>query len=408
MRVKIQLWSLATLLTLTLVGCGGGSLSSISSDLPTAVTLKAITVTPGSQTIAAGQQQQFKATGSYSDHSSKDLTSSVTWKSSAANVASISNSGLVKVLGAGQTTISATQKSINGSTGLMATDDLVSIAISASGSNVNVGSSLQLTAMGTFQDGKPATPLANLTWTSSNLSRATITNNGLVSGLHGGQITVSAKSGSISGDTQLSVTALLQTITLSPVGPAVLVGGHQQFSAMGAFNDGTTQDLTASANWNSSDPTKVSVVHGVASGVAVGAANVTVSQSGANSVTALNVVSSVYANLSGNYAFTLSSSDSRGPSMYVGSLNFGGNGTLSGIEDANTMNGVQQQVAVSGHYVLYPDGRGNLLFNANACHPAGITLRFALNTGATAGSLIEFDGLTTAKGTLTSAERGGI
>ncbi|MFZ0803942.1 MAG: Ig-like domain-containing protein [Terriglobales bacterium] len=401
MRVKIQLWFLATLLTLTLVGCGGGSLSSISSDLPTAVTLKAITVTPGARTVAAGQQEQFKATGSYSDGSAKDLTSSVTWKSSAANVASISNSGLVKVLGAGQTTISATLKSINGSTGLTATDYLLSIAVQASGSNVNVGSSLQLAAMGTFQDGKPATPLANVTWTSSDLSKATITNTGLVSGLHGGQITVTAKSGSIAGDAQFSVTALLQTITLSPVGPAVLVGGHQQFSAMGAFNDGTTQDLTTSASWKSSDQTKVAIAKGLASGVAVGAANLTVSQNGVNSVTALNVVSSVYANLSGPYAFTLTSLDTRGPSMYAGSINLNGNGSLSGIEDSNTMNGVQQQVAVSGHYVLYPDGRGNLVFNANACHPAGITLRFALNTGATSGSLIEFDGLATAKGTLT-------
>jgi len=404
MRVKIQLWSLATLLTLTLVGCGGGSLSSSGtpgSPSTPAATLTAIAVTPGSQTLAAGSQQQFKATGTYSDHSSKDLTSNVTWKSSAASVASVNNSGLVKILGAGQTTISATLKSIDGSTGLTATDNLVSITVKASGSNVNVGSSLQLTAMGTFQDGKPATPLANVTWTSSDLSKATITNTGLVSGLHGGQIMVTAKSGSISGDAQFSVTALLQTIALSPIGAAVLVGGHQQFSAIGAFNDGTTQDLTTSASWNSSDQTKVAIVKGLADGVAVGAANLTVSQNGVNNVTALNVVSRAYANLSGNYAFTLTASDTRGPSMYAGSITFHGNGSLSGIEDSNTMNGVQQQVAVSGHYVLYPDGRGNLVFNANASHPAGITLRFALNTGATAGSLIEFDGLATAKGTLT-------
>jgi uncharacterized protein YjdB len=407
MRKKIELWFLASLLTLTLVGCGAGSLSSLSSlsnpTAPTgsAVTLTAITVTPGSQTIAAGSQKQFTATGTYSNHTSKDLTSSVTWKSSAANVASINNSGLVTVLAAGQTTISATLKSVNGSIGLTATDNLVSIAIKASESNVNVGSELQLTAMGTYQDGKPATPLADATWTSSDASDATVSNLGLVTGLHGGQITVTAKSGSISSNKQLSVTALLKTITLSPVGAAVLVGGKQQFSAIGAFNDGTTQDLTATASWSSSDENKVTIVKGLANGVGVGAANLTVSHNGVNNMTALNVVSSTYANLSGSYAFTLTSSDTRGPSMYVGSISFNGNGGLSGIEDSNTMNGVQQQVAVSGNYVLYPDGRGNLVFNANACHPAGITLRFALSAGATAGGLIEFDGLATAKGTLT-------
>jgi hypothetical protein len=400
MRKKIELWFLASLLTMILAGCGGGSLSSISNPTAPAVTLTAITVTPGSQTIAAGQQKQFTATGTYSNQTSKDLTSSVTWKSSAANVASISATGLVQVLGAGQTTISATLKAIDGSTGLIATDNLVSIAISASESNVNVGSDLQLTAMGTFQDGKPARPIADVTWGSSDTTDATISNLGVLTGVHGGQVTVTAKSGSISSDKQLSVTALLKTITLSPIGPAVLVGGHQQFSAIGNFNDGTTQDLTASATWSSSDQTKVSVSKGLANGVAVGAANLTVSQNGVNNVTALNVVSSTYVHLSGNYAFTLISSDTRGPSMYAGSISFNGNGGLSGIEDSNTMNGVQQQVAVSGTYVLYPDGRGNLVFSANACHPAGITLRFALNTAATTGSLIEFDGLATAKGTL--------
>jgi len=400
MRKKIETWFLASLLALTLVGCGGGSLSSTGNPIIPAVTLTTITVAPGSQTIAAGSQRQFTATGNYSNHTSKDLTSSVTWKSSAANVASISTTGLVKVLGAGQTTISATLKAIDGSVALTATDNLVSITISASEANVNVGSDLQLTAMGTFQDGKPATPIANVTWTSSDKTDATISNLGVLTGLHGGQVTVTAKAGSISSDKQLSVTALLKTITLSPIGPAVLVGGRQQFSAIGNFNDGTTQDLTASATWSSSDQSKVSVAKGLADGVAVGAANLTVSQNGVNNVTALNVVSSTYASLSGNYAFTLTSSDTRGPSMYAGSISFNGNGSLSGIEDSNTMNGVKQQVAVSGTYVLYPDGRGNLAFNANACHPSGITLRFALNTGATAGSLVEFDGLATAKGTL--------
>ena len=399
MRVKIQLLVLATAVTLTLAGCGAGSLSSIIQDGPASLT--SITVTPGSQTLAAGSHQQFHATGFYSDKSSKDLTSSVAWKSSTGTVASISNSGLATILGAGQTTISATLNSVKGSSSLKATDDLVAIAINANGSNVNVGSALQLTAMGTYQDGKPATPLANVTWTSSDSSKATINNLGVVTGVHGGQITVTAQSGSIAGNSLLSVTAVLLSINLSPIGPAVVIGGHQQFSAIGSFNDGTVQDITASAAWSSSDQSNVTVAKGLAHGVTTGAANLTVSQSGVSNTTALNVVASVYANLLGNYAFTLTSADTRGPSMYAGSINFDGNGGFSGIEDSNTMNGVQQQVAVSGHYILYPDGRGNLVFDANACHPAGITLRFALSTAATAGSLIEFDGVATAKGTLT-------
>jgi hypothetical protein len=114
----------------------------------------------------------------------------------------------------------------------------------------------------------------------------------------------------------------------------------------------------------------------------------------------LNVVSSTYAHLSGNYAFTLSSTDSRGPASYAGSINFNGSGGVAGIEDSNTANGVHQQVAVTGSYILYPDGRGNITFQANACHPAGITLRFFLASGAATGSMVQFDGLATIRGTL--------
>ena len=45
-------------------------------------TLKSIAVTPASPSIAAGNTQQFTATGTYSDNSTKNITTSVTWKSS--------------------------------------------------------------------------------------------------------------------------------------------------------------------------------------------------------------------------------------------------------------------------------------------------------------------------------------
>lgn len=44
-------------------------------------TLNAITVTPASVSVAVGANQAFTATGTYSDGSTANITSSVTWAS---------------------------------------------------------------------------------------------------------------------------------------------------------------------------------------------------------------------------------------------------------------------------------------------------------------------------------------
>ena len=59
-----------------------------------ATTLVSITVSPSSLTAPVGGSQQFTATGHFSDGSTRDLTASVTWISSAPAVATISSSGL--------------------------------------------------------------------------------------------------------------------------------------------------------------------------------------------------------------------------------------------------------------------------------------------------------------------------
>src|SRR5208283_2109984 len=93
-----------------------------------APTLVSVAVTPANPSIAAGTQQQFTATGTYSDGSKQNLTSSATWTSSATSVATISSGGLATGVAPGSTTIQATSGSINGSTGLTVTaPKLVSI-----------------------------------------------------------------------------------------------------------------------------------------------------------------------------------------------------------------------------------------------------------------------------------------
>lgn len=54
---------------------------------------------------------------------------------------------------------------------------------------------------------------------------------------------------------------VLQTIAVTPANAAIGLGMTQQYSAIGQYSDGSTQDLTASANWVSSDPVVAIVDH---------------------------------------------------------------------------------------------------------------------------------------------------
>lgn len=56
-----------------LTACGGGGGGG-----GTPATLSSIEVTPTNPSIALGAARQFKATGTYSDSSTKDITASVT------------------------------------------------------------------------------------------------------------------------------------------------------------------------------------------------------------------------------------------------------------------------------------------------------------------------------------------
>lgn len=92
-------------------GCSSGAGNSAAS-VPS--TLISITVTPTDPGIAIGKMQQFIAMGTYSDSSTRDLTSSATWTSSDPIVATVNPAGLVSSRAIGSAMITAVSGAISG------------------------------------------------------------------------------------------------------------------------------------------------------------------------------------------------------------------------------------------------------------------------------------------------------
>ena len=89
-------------ITAVFAGITGSTTLTVSS-----ATLQTLVITPVNPTIAPGSNQQFKATGTFSDGKSLDLTAQATWTSSNSAVAPINNAGLASGATAGTTTIGA-------------------------------------------------------------------------------------------------------------------------------------------------------------------------------------------------------------------------------------------------------------------------------------------------------------
>lgn len=271
----LVVWILVIVAMSLLAGCGGGGSNNSSN-----ATLTALSITPANPSIAKGTSQQFTATGTYSDNTTKDLTTFVNWSSAGQSVATISDAGLTTTADTGATTIEAKDPStgISGSTNLTVTAaQLVSIEITPINPSIAKGTTKQLSATGVFSDGTTQDLTAQVTWSSSNTGLAIIDSAGLATAVNTGSDTILAASGSISGSTTLTVTAAtLTSISITPINPSIAKGTTKQFTATGTFSDGTTQDLTTQATWSSSN-TGVATINnnGLATSVATGSSTVT-------------------------------------------------------------------------------------------------------------------------------------
>ena len=247
-----------------LAACGGGGGGGDSTNPPPNVTLSSIAVTPASASVVAGSTLQFTATGSYSDGTTKDLTATVNWTSSDASKATIvANSGLATGVAAGSATITATSGGISGTDALTVTArpaSLSSISVTPASASVAAGLTLQFTATGSYSDGTTKDLTASVTWTSSDMSKATIVASGLATGVAAGSSTITATSGSISGTDTLTIAAPnLVKVELSPNKPNVPAHKVLQFSAIGTYTDHSTRDLTTSVTWSSANPAVAAV-----------------------------------------------------------------------------------------------------------------------------------------------------
>jgi len=183
--------------TATITATASGVSGSTTVTVP-APTLVSITLSPQSLALPVGTSQQFTVTGTYSDGSTQDLTSTATWTSSS-SAASVSSAGVVTAVALGSSTIQASSGSQSSSTTVtVGSPVLVSIALTPSSSSIALGASQQYQAVGTYSDGSTQNIISAVEWSSSASNVISVGSSGVITSLAQGTASIQAALGPVS------------------------------------------------------------------------------------------------------------------------------------------------------------------------------------------------------------------
>ena len=188
---------------------------SITVGTGPALTLQSITVNPSAASLNPLGTQQYSANCAYSDGSNQDCTTSVTWQSSAINVATVNVSGLVTAVAQGDANIIAGLNGIRGQgAASVAAPVLQKILVTPGSTMTPVGATQQFTATGTYSDSSTADITSSVKWASSNTAVTAVNNTGLVTTLAQGNAAIVVTGGSVQA--QATVTVVVSTPSFTP------------------------------------------------------------------------------------------------------------------------------------------------------------------------------------------------
>ncbi|HEX8612216.1 MAG TPA: ice-binding family protein [Telluria sp.] len=215
-----------------LAACGGSSDHGRDPILGLPVAeLVSVSVTPATATVLVGASQQFTATASYADGTSRNVTTLSTWASASPAIARVTPAGgLATGLTAGSAAITAAFGTKTGAATLAVNAptpvtppvvvSLTGLSVTPASASVRVGASQQFTAIATYSDSSTAVITNNVNWMSGSTAIATIAQSGSATGVAAGTAVITASSGDKSATASLTVTPALIT---DPPPPVVVV-----------------------------------------------------------------------------------------------------------------------------------------------------------------------------------------
>ena len=349
----LMMLSAALLLVALAAGCSGGRDPILGSAL---TDLVSVAVTPATASIPITGTQQFTATATFSDGSSRNVTTTSSWISGTPGVATVGPAtGVATGLAGGTSLITATYSGMSGlATLTVNAATSVSFVVTPATASIPVSGTQQFAAIQTFSDGTTQNRTTTSVWSTSGASAANASvgaATGLALGITvtpaGVPVVINATFGAlVATPAALTVNAATSvSFKVTPALASIPVTGNQQYTAIETFSDGTTFDRTATSTWTSANvplggaavatvsstvPTK-----GLATGTVVGQSDVTATLGALNASARLTVNAATLVSI--NVTPTAASIPVSGTQQYTATAVFSDGSSLNVTTNSSTV-----------------------------------------------------------------------
>lgn len=275
-----------------------GSLSQSTSFATTVISVSAVTLSPSSLTLGILGTSNLAASVTYSNSTSQVVTTSslIAWSSSNTVVATVNNTtskGVVTGVSAGSANITATYKGLTSNTSALTVIGATSVTVSTGAVTGGIGSVRSIAA--TAQNSATSFDITNTaSWSTSNSSVATVSQ-GVITFVGAGNAVITVTYGGLSATVNVVVQSKsLVSIAITGAASGVALNGTANLTATATYSDSSTEDVTNSAMWGSSNSSVISVSNtlpsiGRITGLAAGSSTITALVGGVSNSVLINV-----------------------------------------------------------------------------------------------------------------------
>lgn len=250
-----------------------------SNTLPfivTDATLEFLKVSPAIASTAAHSHQQFTAIATYSDYTSQDVTSHVTWHSTNTDIASIMQ-GEAEALMPGSAQITASLQTMTSTAANLTVTDakLIKLQITPTEPELNLGDELFYKVKAIYDDGSTDDISDHVLWKSSNSDVSKVVA-AYAKATAAGQTQIKAHFNGIESNTSTLTVSdhQLVSLQLTPSLVELAQGTQTELKVIATYDDEATLDITDKVTWQTHDPEVALINHGHVSALNVGHATI--------------------------------------------------------------------------------------------------------------------------------------
>ena len=201
-RRQTTLFAITLFVAAWAYACGDGTVEPPPPDPPRPTT---VTVNPATALLVS-LDATVQLSAEVRDQNGNAMTgTAVTWSSSDATVATVDPSGLVTAASGGSAVVTATAGAASGTAAVAVDQTPAEVAVDpATHTLVALGDTIRLSAEALDANGN-VVAAAQLAWSSSDTSVATVNSSGLVTAMANGTTTVTAVAGEVRGTAEITV-----------------------------------------------------------------------------------------------------------------------------------------------------------------------------------------------------------